>query len=99
MKPDKKLLSTVAAVVLITGSTPALASAQSAPSPQASATSTVAGLPTAETLRKGPKKRSAPFDGFWKCMGHRTMYSNMGYGVSLTCFKDGGKWYYLWWEL
>lgn len=42
--------------------------------------------------------RSKNIDGFFKCMLGRSGYSFLGYGVSLTCHRDGNQWYFNYWD-
>ncbi|QTH58827.1 hypothetical protein J5O04_08255 [Corynebacterium hindlerae] len=43
---------------------------------------------------------SSKFDNYFKCMAHRSGFSLLGKGVSLTCHRDWeGKWFYYWWNL
>lgn len=50
-------------------------------------------------LARGPEQRMGNFDSFWKCMAHRSLWSQFGHGVSYFCHKDGNQWYYNWWNL
>lgn len=56
--------------------------------------------PSAEVMpMKGPTARSRAFDSFIGCMAGKSAFSNLGFGVSLFCHKEGNSWYFTYWRL
>lgn len=63
------------------------------------ATPAVATAENIEIVAQGVERRSALFDNFFKCMLHKSTFSNFSAKrVSLRCYKQGNSWYYKWWN-